>query len=663
MDRTISGAKGLLIVREPRPADRGEAVVEIPDQDHILEFLQTSQQDSDSMSALRQLLVIDSAPDISRLDDHEVLEQVAQQITLGCVQLVQPPAPAWADSSRSGETEPEKAPEPVKPKPAAAPVVEEKPKLITIDVQYVHEKSELQEVWDLTIDERPRESAAVFDVRTTPEGYNPVEYSAEVQGPKGVVRSQPGVIVEAGSPNRCTVRWDGADDDGQKAPVGSYKVQLTAKADGKSASAQSREIKIVRVGVIAIEFSDSCPLKFSFKNYPKDPATDDFDIPAAQWHLAALDDGDKPKNPPDCSATGRSADASTYCYPVAGVREQKLKIRIETAGKGYSAGDGIQTRAVKSGGDTAWSDGSAQSIGIGDKKELAANDANKLPDKVGKVDFRVDFIFERKDSKGKQVKLGRQNCSQLPVYVLVSNPEEPWGDGTKPERLRPWVELLEKACTDWGKDAGSETQALCLITEAVNGKLPLIYDTDHGADCIKLMVPGAAGGWFEGINLRDFLCYLAGIANPPPGGKDGGKLKVNCTCCGALVSTIANALGCSLNSSIMLAHFRCNKIIAIGTSDWHHPFYQHYDPADTVGAFSYHEVGWTGSSKAGDDIYDACLKVADDPTKPATNPKLPEGMTFATASKNVDDYRRRLVDPAHVPSVKPEEVGRRYKPQ
>jgi len=89
------------------------------------------------------------------------------------------------------------------------------------------------------------------------------------------------------------VTWDGADDFGEKALPGTYKIRLTARGDGKQSTDISKEIKIVRVGVVALAFKNVYPLKFAFKQYPAKFDADDFEIPAEQWKLKALDSGSK----------------------------------------------------------------------------------------------------------------------------------------------------------------------------------------------------------------------------------------------------------------------------------------------------------------------------------------------------------------------------------
>jgi hypothetical protein len=397
---------------------------------------------------------------------------------------------------------------------------------------------------------------------------------------------------------------------------------------------------------------------------PKKFDVDDFDTPPAEWKIATLDDGAKPRTPPACSITGRSQDSSNYCYPLTAKISEKLKFQAKTTGQNCVGGDKIRLRVVKSGTKDNWSDDVADGIDLEKEYGFTANDGHKLNDNVSKMtDLRFDFVFDYTNSKGEVITLGRQSCSKMVVYVVVSQPQEPWGLGTAPERQKPWVELLEKICTDWAKGAKTVEQAAGMIVGAVNNKMTLAYDTVSGADRNGLVVKDANFKPIS-IRLRAFLGWLEG----DPKRKPWWNI-VNCTCCGALLSTIANCVGCSLNSSVLAKNinfspgFGCQKIISIGYSAWHHPFYDHYDPADTVGGFSYHEVAWTGSSGSSDQIYDACLQVAKDPVSaPEKDALFAKGMTFATTSTAIDDYRRRLVIPTDVSSVDPiTSMAGRYK--
>ncbi len=529
------------------------------------------------------------------------------------------------------------------------------PTNVSVSVSFLRDPSDVQELWDLLMEGRPPASVARFDVSVQPAA--PAVHVAEVEGPNGdIVRAA--LPCTGGGSDPVAATWDGRGDDGSPVPVGKYKIRLRAACGGVQGSAESEPIKIVRVGVVAAAFSGKMvyPLRFAFREFPKKFDNDSFDVPAWQWQLASLDDAGKARAPPP-AATGRSADANTYCYPFAAKRSSKLKPRLKAAGAGYGSSDGISLKLLRADG-SAFSDQAAASIALDKTYKLEANEASKLPPSVQKTQLELAFAFEYTNSKGQVTKLGLQRCSKMTVYVLVSEPQDPWGRGSVANRQRPWVELLEKACTQWATGATTVEMAASLVVTSVNSrrKMNLTYDTVEGKDLFKLT--SKVGTKPDAIQLRKFLKWLAGDPTRPKKWN-----VVNCTVCGALVSTISNALGCSLHSSWMGMSFGCHKIIAIGDWVWHHPFHQYYGAGDTYGEFSYHEVAWTGAAGAGDAIYDACLKVASDPVgSPAMSPLLAKGMTFATSSPAIDDYLRRLVLPSHVAATAPiQAFAGRYK--
>lgn len=522
-----------------------------------------------------------------------------------------------------------------------------------IKVTFNASESQIMELWDLWIDERPTKSIAKFDITTEPPNCGGVSYEAEVIGDKGVVKKNVSVTAPAASSSLCSVSWDGTNDKGDKVDTGKYKVKLTAKGGEKTASDTSTETKILRVGIVYIRFKNVYPLKFAFKNYPTTFVTDNFEVPAKEWKIASLDDGSKPRTPPVCQITGKGTDADNYCYPFAAKRKTKLRFRVGTEGRNYASTDGIQIQVVRSGTDEAWSDKVESGIDIKKEYWFEANDSNKLPNAVAKKDdLHFDFLFNHTNSQNKLVKLGRQTCSKWVIYVIVSQPTEPWGLGGGVKKQKPWVELLEWVCTKWAKGAQTVEGAAGEIVEAVNHKMTLKYDTADGEDKHGLVTDIS---WIpENINLRTFLGWLKNNPIRPTTWN-----VVNCTCCGALVSTIANSVGCSLNSSIIGWNFKCHKIISIGFSAWEVPFPTGTSP----GEFNYHEVAWTGSSTATDDIYDACLQVATDPVNAeGTNPLYVKGMVYKSATVAIDDYVRRLVKPSHLATTNPDSAkSGRYK--
>lgn len=214
--------------------------------------------------------------------------------------------------------------------------------------------------------------------------------------------------------------------------------------------------------------------------------------------------------------------------------------------------------------------------------------------------------------------------TQHRIYVVLALPTSPWVvSSNRSNSQLPWTAVLDYAC-QWAKGKTNATDAATAITQAVNGTLRLTYDRQQGAPAYAL-----SDAYGQRIFLcSEFLDYLSTGA--------GKGNTVNCSDCATVVTTFANILGCDLTESTMfswnsggLEAFKCNKIIAIGGSDWEYPF----PPGNQ---FAFHEVAWTGATSYTDNIYDACLQVdsSDNPwdwsSPTGHTPKLPANMPFTT---------------------------------
>ena len=220
------------------------------------------------------------------------------------------------------------------------------------------------------------------------------------------------------------------------------------------------------------------------------------------------------------------------------------------------------------------------------------------------------------------------------VYSVLSTPTRPWlqaPDNPANTQL-PWVEVLDAACR-WAAGTTTVDEAAARVTESVyalgsNGFLA--YDCS-GSDPASLGTPHYTliPGFF---NCSEFLARLhGGFGNGP---------FVNCSDCAAAVSTFANALGCELSQSRMFGSipFPLNPTRSIGAATW--------ASACSIGAFSMHEVAWTGGCGENDRVFDACLQIdADnDPTRAPQTPLLAVNMPFGAAGAGL--YRDRLAAPA-----------------
>jgi len=218
--------------------------------------------------------------------------------------------------------------------------------------------------------------------------------------------------------------------------------------------------------------------------------------------------------------------------------------------------------------------------------------------------------------------------SQHRIFVTLRLPTAPWHQVpyTPFNTQLPWSSVLEHACA-WAQGAQTIEEAASRITRAVYalGETVVSYDCPGlGSTHYTRYAPAAI---FE---CSEFLELLAG-------GPGNGAL-INCVDCAAITSTFANILGADLWQSGMFsadgALFALNPILAIGSNVW--------QPACGWPGFGYHEVAWEGACGAGQDVYDACLRVngGPDPARPPRVPLLPRNMRFDDAGGG--QYRDRL---------------------
>lgn len=218
------------------------------------------------------------------------------------------------------------------------------------------------------------------------------------------------------------------------------------------------------------------------------------------------------------------------------------------------------------------------------------------------------------------------------IYSLVGIPRKPWVQQPfdPANTSLPWTDVLDYACW-WASGARSEVEAARMVTAAV---------FDLGPSVITYDCPGGGSTHYAWpvFNVSAFLDRLRG--------GPGLGYYVNCTDCATITSTFANALGADLWQSRMGYGFDLNELLAIGSNVW--------QTACGWGGFSYHEVAWEDDCTAGDDIFDACLKVDgdSDPTAAPHAPLLPVDLRFGLTEKLT--YRDRLASPPGRPNCNPQ---------
>jgi hypothetical protein len=190
----------------------------------------------------------------------------------------------------------------------------------------------------------------------------------------------------------------------------------------------------------------------------------------------------------------------------------------------------------------------------------------------------------------------------------------------------PWTEVLDVACT-WAGGASTADDAAQRITRTVH---------DLGAHLVQydcLAVTDGPGAPHYSLLLFQCTAFLQLLRGAP-----GNGHLVNCSDCATVVSTFANALGCDLWQSTMGFNFVLNPTRSIGFDVWLN--------GCGFGAFTMHEVAWSGATDAADPVWDACLELNGNfnPSVPPFVPLLAVNMRFGLPGQGL--YRDRLAAPA-----------------
>jgi hypothetical protein len=214
------------------------------------------------------------------------------------------------------------------------------------------------------------------------------------------------------------------------------------------------------------------------------------------------------------------------------------------------------------------------------------------------------------------------------IYTTLTIPTCPWQEGnfqTSNIQL-PWADVLYYAC-DWAAGTQNSDDAAEAITRRVNQLGPSIL---HYANST----------FYTDQRRFDCTSFVRRLRVPP--GTKGGA--VNCDDCATIVSTFANAVGCSLSQMCIRRigkdHFRLNRNLRIGKPQWQ------------KGSFYHHEVASEGQCREEDEVFDACLQV--DTSEGLPHPPialLPTNLRFGHTGEA--GYRFRLVAQQDEPYTQP----------
>jgi hypothetical protein len=231
------------------------------------------------------------------------------------------------------------------------------------------------------------------------------------------------------------------------------------------------------------------------------------------------------------------------------------------------------------------------------------------------------------------------------IYITLDDPTLPWTQRpvSAENAQLLWTEVLDVACA-WARGARTKDEAAIRITAAVFslGGVLLQYGCSIGT--VEM---------YSSTLLNLFFC--SAFLERLRGGFGNGPF-VNCSDCASIVSTLANALGCSLWQSRMgeyFPFFRTNPILPIGTN-------QFSSPCGSDLGFSFHEVAWKADCDALDQVFDACLAADADPGLFPILPVIPANVRFGLPNQNL--YRDWLAarGSREICKPRPEERRRRF---
>ena len=219
------------------------------------------------------------------------------------------------------------------------------------------------------------------------------------------------------------------------------------------------------------------------------------------------------------------------------------------------------------------------------------------------------------------------------IYTVLQLPNPPWlrNPHVPSNTNLPWVEVLSFAC-DWASGTQNTDDAAALVTERLN---------DLGST--KVLDYESSEHYTDDLNFdcRGFLEDLRGTDFP---------VRVNCDDCAAIVSAFSNILGCSLSQMyiepVNAAEIGLKPIIRIGSHTW-------LEEDD----FDHHEVASEGACGELDEIFDACVQVAnvDEPNPTNRIPLQPTNLRFGLLGE--EGYRSRLVTSDHQALCRPHPAG------
>jgi hypothetical protein len=248
---------------------------------------------------------------------------------------------------------------------------------------------------------------------------------------------------------------------------------------------------------------------------------------------------------------------------------------------------------------------------------------------VGRHDDVWDWVYT--DSRQHRHSAG---VSRHRIYTLLAQPSAPWDATSGNSYVWPWREALDFAC-EWARYSATPEEAARKIGERLadatdpSGRRPMLhYDIRDTYNAF------AHDPFFDCV---EFLRTL--------NGERDAMHKVDCSDIAAMLSTLANIVGCNLSTLVIRSngpdkHFLTNPVQPIGLSEFSEPF-----------RFTYHEVAFSGKPGPEGVIWDACFRVDGD-KDPTSAPHLPHrALNLGFGNAGDLGYLDRLIRPMSRPFV------------
>ncbi len=375
-------------------------------------------------------------------------------------------------------------------------------------------------------------------------------------------------------------RWDGHDDVGTMAPVGTYTVEAELlDITGATLAAATAPFYIVRVGVLSGTLGgDRIPLVWHEQGgvagaYVVEDAT------TQTFAIATIDDGTTATPLPslwdDLDSPPASADG--VVMPAGYAYDALPTLSLAVAGDFGDAA--VQLTLV------GWDE--PQTVSSGDTATFTRKPALAVGPSVVEETVSLSWTVDLGDGSTPVV-VGTESLP-LRFYATLGPP----GFDQEGPQYSPWVAAIDPALRAIAGVAPTDADVTSALTTWVYSDLGIAYDTTYGASYYTTY-----GGRGYDNSVFDFTSFLA---------RSNGTT-VNCSDCASILEAYADMVGCDLQYTILLKNFQLNFIKAIGGTDYTHcPF----GPSGC--GFSYHAVTTPDAAVT---IYDATLDLDgdDDPS-------------------------------------------------